>query len=590
MPASMGVASAPVASTVPARRAGWRIDPAWGVSGLLSAILIVLVVLPISVLVIGSFLSEPPRALRFDWSGLTLANYVAVLTEGGFASLLGTTLGVSTAGTIGAVVIGTSLAWLAVRTDVPGRRVLESVAILPMLVPPLVGAFAWDILGSPRSGLINVFLRSLSLPSLVSVYSYSGVAFVFAIYYAPYVFLFAGSALRNMDPALEEAAAMSGASRRTALIRVTLPLIAPAVLSAALLVFVLLVELFAIPAVLGEPGNLHFISVRIWELIGFAPPRVNQASALGVLMLFVTVTLVLIQHRIVSRRSYVTVAGKGLRPRPVGLGVMRWPLALAGFSYLLFVVLLPYGALLLIALRKNLFFTRLSAVFDPAQLSLDTFKTALADSVVQQSFTNSVLVSLGTVTIGIVLYFAVAYAVHRSLVPGRRLLNILAMLPIGIPGLIIGLGYLWSWISLPVGIYGTIWIIILAYVGQFSPQGVGAISTSLVQIHRELEESARLCGAGFFYRLRRVVVPLAWPGILSGTILLLVLSFRELATALFLYTTNTQVFSLTMFDFWARGSTNLVAVMALFQSLVLLIVIACGNLVRRGQERAPSGA
>jgi len=296
------------------------------------------------------------------------------------------------------------------------------------------------------------------------------------------------------------------------------------------------------------------------------------------------VTLVLLQHRMVARRSFVTVGGKGVRPNIVALGGARWPLATLGFAYLLFVVLLPYGALLLIALRKGLFFSTLAAVFDPAQLSLRQFGIALSDAVVQTSLVNSLLVALGTVLLGGVLYLTIAYIVHRTEVAGRRILDVIAILPIAIPGLIIGLGYLWSWISLPIGIYGTLWIIIFAYVSQFAPQGVRAISASLVQIHPELEESGRICGGSFLTTLRRVVIPLAWPGILAATILLLVLSFRELATALFLYTSNTQVFSVTMFDFWERGSTGLVAVMALVQSLILLVLVVAGQWVRRGGE------
>jgi iron(III) transport system permease protein len=194
------------------------------------------------------------------------------------------------------------------------------------------------------------------------------------------------------------------------------------------------------------------------------------------------------------------------------------------------------------------------------------------------------------VLVGCVLYFTIGYIVHRTRLRGRRILDILAILPIAIPGIIIGLGYLWSWITLPIGLYGTLWIIILAYVSQFAPQGVRAISTSLVQIHPELEESSRLSGAGFLYTLRRVVVPLAWPGILAAMILLLVLSFRELATALFLYTSNTQVFSLTMFDFWLRGSTGLVAVMALLQSVILLVLVIAGQRLRREPASAQSPA
>ncbi|HVM79845.1 MAG TPA: iron ABC transporter permease [Stellaceae bacterium] len=565
--------------TAPAEVASLR--PERLVSGGLLLLLGILVVLPVGVLVLGSLLSEPPRALHFDWSGLTLRNYVEVLTQGGFPGLLGTSVAAAVIGTAGATAIGAGLAWLAVRTDVPGRRLLETVSIMPMMVPPLVGAFAWDILASPRSGILNIALRAIDFPLRLDIYSFGGIGFVFAIYYAPYVFLFVAAALRNMDPSLEEAAALSGAGRWRVATSITLPLALPALLSAALLVFVLLIELFAIPAVLGEAGNIHFLSVRIWELIGFAPPKVNQASALGVLLLAVTVTLVLLQRRVLARRSFVTVAGKGLRPQRIALGRARWPLAILGFSYLLFVVLLPFAALLLIALRKSLFFSTLAQVFDPAQLSLKQFGVAFGDPVVQQALVNSLLVALGTVAIGGVLYFAVAYTVYRTQLPLRRVLDTVAMLPVAIPGLIIGLGYLWSWISLPIGIYGTLWIIILAYVSQFSPQGVRAIAGSLVQIDPELEESSRIGGAGFLQTIRRVVVPLAWPGILAAMVLLLVLSFRELATALFLYTSNTEVFSLIMFDLWQRGSTSLVAVLALIQCSLLLLLVIAGRLIRR---------
>ena len=551
-----------------------------GVAGLI-AFLFVLIVLPVGVLLVGSFLSEPPRALQFDWSGLTLQNYVVVLSDPSFGSLLVTTVGAALAGTLGSLAIGLGLAWLAIRTDVPGRRIIEAVAVMPMFVPPLVGAFAWDILASPRSGLINILLRALELPVTVNIYSFAGVSFVFSIYYAPYVYLFVASALRNMDASLEEASAMSGAGRAWTVFRITIPLIAPALLSSGLLVFVLLIELFSIPAVLGEPGGVHFVAVKIWELIGFAPPKVNQASALGVLLLVVTVTLVLLQNRILARRSFVTVAGKGLKPKPIALGTARWPLATVGFSYLILVVLLPYAALIFIALRKSLFYSTLTAALDYRQFSFDQFIAAYENPVIRQSLANSFVVSFTTVAFGSVLYFAVAYVVHRTRIPGRKALDMITVIPIAIPGIVIGLGYLWSWISLPIGLYGTLWIIILAYISQFAPQGVRSVSSSLMQIHPELEESSRMSGAGFLYTLRRVVVPLAWPGILASMTLLLVLSFRELATALFLYTSNTQVFSLTMFDYWQRSSTSLVAVMAIVQTVLLLIIVIIGQGIRR---------
>ena len=559
-------------------------------TGALLALLCVLIVLPVGILIMGSFLSEAPRALHFDWSGLTLGNYREVLLDTGFPPLLAVTVGVALAGTAGAGLIGVGLAWLAVRTDVPGRRVLDVVAVMPLFVPPLIGAFAWDILASPRAGILNITLRAMGSPVTFNIYSFAGIGFAYAIYYAPYVYLFVAAALRNMDATLEEAAAMSGAGRLKIFRQITLPLVAPALLASSLLVFVLLIELFAIPAVLGEPGNLHFISVRIWTLIGFTPPKVNQASALGVLMLVMTVALVLIQHRVLARRNFVTVAGKGQRVRPVPLGGARWPLAALGFGYLLMAVVLPTVALVYISLRRNVFFSTLKAILDPSQLSFEQFRVAFGDPVVVDTLWNSLRVSTCTMLVGVVLYFIVSYIVHRTRLPGRRALDLVTVLPVAIPGIIIGLGYLWSWISIPIGLYGTVWIIILAYVSQFAPQATRAIAGSLVQIHPELEESSRLSGAGFLTTLRLIVAPLARPGIISAMILLFVLSFRELATALFLYTSSTQLFSLAMFDFWQRGSTGLVAAMALVQSCILLVFVTLGQLVRRDRMDDPMTA
>jgi iron(III) transport system permease protein len=380
---------------------------------------------------------------------------------------------------------------------------------------------------------------------------------------------------------------MVGAGLLRTIVDITIPLILPAFWSAGLLVFVLLIEIFAIPAVLAEPGGIHVLSVRTWELVGFTPPKVNEASALGVLLLLITVTLVLLQNRVLAQRSFITVSGKGQRREPTSLGAWRWPLCALGFTYLVIAVLLPFLALLLIALRRNLFFANAKALFNPAQFSFGQFGVAFGDPVVRLSLANSLLVSCGTIMLGCTLYFAVAYAVHRTRLPGRRALDIISIMPVAIPGLIIGLGYLWSWITLPIGLYGTVWIIILAYISQFSPQGVRAIAASLVQIHPELEECSRLCGAGMLRTLRHVVIPLAWPGVLAAMILLLVLSFREFATALFLYTSATQVFSLTMFDVWERGSTNLVAAMALIQAGMLLSIVLVGQRFSRGATVAP---
>lgn len=546
---------------------------------LLLALMTVLIVVPVGILILGTFLSEPPRAMQIDWSGLTLANYAHLVADPNFLRYFGVTIGLAAAGTIGATLIGGLLAWLTTRSDLPAPRLLGVLAIMPMFVPPLVGAFAWEILGSPRSGIINIFGRELGIPQLMNIYSHGGIAFVFAIYYAPYVYLFLCGALKNMDASLEEASALCGAGRLRTTFKITLPLVLPNLISAALLVFVLLVELFAIPAVLGQPRGIEVISVYIWQLVNYLPPRVNEASAHGVVLLLVTTILVTIQYRVLNKRSFVVVGGKGRKASKVELGVFRYPLAILVVLYALFAVVLPYAALLIVAFRKNLFFSSMARMLDFGQYSLEQFNFVLSDPVVALSLRNSITLSLATMAFGAVIYFFVAYAIQRSRLPEGKLLDAIAIVPVAIPGMILSLGYLWLWISLPIGIYGTIWILLLAYIAQFSPQGVRSISGSLQQIHPELEESSRLSGASFLYTLRRVTLPLVWPGLLSAMTLILVLSFRELATALFLYNSATQVFSVTMFEFWSKGSTAAVAVLALIQSIVLLLILSAGRIM-----------
>jgi len=254
--------------------------------------------------------------------------------------------------------------------------------------------------------------------------------------------------------------------------------------------------------------------------------------------------------------------------------------------YFLLVVALPYLALIIVSFRNNIFFFSLAGLFDPSQFSLTQVETTLSDPVVALSLKNSLIVAISTVIIGTSLYFSIAYVVTKTRLRGRRALDFVAMLPLALPGMVIGLGYLWTWISVPIGVYGTIWVIVIAYISQFSPQAVRSISASLVQIHPELEESARVCGGGFLYTLRRVVAPLASPGVRSAAILLIIFSFREISTAIFLYTSDTQVFSVTMFDYWVQQTTGSVAVMTLLQSVVLLAVILIGERIGGGSRVA----
>ncbi|WP_432974727.1 ABC transporter permease [Dactylosporangium sp. CA-233914] len=555
------------------------------IPGTVLAVLMVLIVFPVGVLVLTSFFEKPPTALHFDFATFTFGNYVDVVGDTQFLRATATTLLSAGGGTIGAFLIGSTQAWLVVRTDLPGRRVLGVAAILPMFLSPLVGAFVWDLLGSPNTGIINLLLESVNLPRFFNIYNIPGIILVFSIYYSPYVYLFVSTAFRNMDPSFEEASLISGASMARTMWSVTLRLAWPALLSSCLMVFVLLIQLFSVPAVLGPPGGHTFLAVKIWDSVSIAPAQYGQGAAIGVFLLVMTAGLVAGQNRVMKGVNYTTVGGKSTQPRQMRLGWSK-PLWIAvGVLYVLIAVLLPYGTLLLTSFRRGLYYRTVGEMLDPESLGLYHYTKMFSDPGVQKSLMNTAWVGLGAIAVGLVIYFAVSYIVQRTKLPGRRWLDYLAVLPIAVPGLVMGLGYLWSWITLPVGVYGTLWILILAYVSLFAPQGVRMISSSFAQIHPELEESSRIAGASFFYTLRRVVAPLSRHALLAAGVLILILSVRELAIPLFLSNANTGVLAITLFNYWDRGAIGLVAALSVLQAVILLVLMTASEILERRRAR-----
>jgi iron(III) transport system permease protein len=323
-----------------------------------------------------------------------------------------------------------------------------------------------------------------------------GIIFVFGMYYAPYVYMFTASALRNMDPSLEEAAEISGAGPVRTLFTVTFPLILPAIISGMLLSFVVMLGIYGVPAVLGAPANIPVLTPYIFSLTSWSPPRYSTAAAVAMILMVVTGILVYAQQKVLSGRSFTTVAGKAFRPRSLNLGPWRFLTLGLAMIYLVIVVVLPTLALLVAAFRKFLFIRDITSLFDAKQYSLLHFERLFSNPATINSIINTMEVGVITALIGGVLSFAIGYTTVRSNAPGRKMIDLIATVPVAIPGLVIGVAYLWAWIGLPGGFYGTIWILALAFVARFIPDTVKALSTSFMQIHRELEEAAWICGRG----------------------------------------------------------------------------------------------
>ena len=564
------------------RRGALRTTLRWLWSAGLLVVLAFLVLYPVAMLLLGALTNTNPVVDGFGVFDLSFANFITVLGNPNVHVALANSLIACGGGTALAVIIGLTFSWVVVRTNTPGKRFIAAASMLPLFVPPLVAAVAWSVLASPKSGLLNTFLTSIGIDWRFNIYSMGGMIAIFGIYYAPYIYMFTASALRNMDPSLEEAAEVSGASALRTMFTVTFPLIAPAILSGMLLSFIVMLGIYGIPAVLGAPADLPVLTTYIFKLTNWSPPLYSTAASVAIILMVVTGFLVWLQHRIVSRRSYTTVAGKAFRPALLNLGPWRYLTLGLAVVYLFVVVVLPTAALTIAAFRKFMFIRTIESLFDERQYSLIHFERLFANPLALRSIYNTMEVGIITAIVGGLFAFAIGYTINRTNLPGRRSIDVISTLPVAIPGLVIGVAYLWAWIGLPGGLYGTIWILALAFVARFMPDTVKALSTSLMQIHRELEEAAWICGKGLLGTIRTIVLPLARPGVIAAMTLLFVLAIRELGSSLFLYTSNTMVMAVLLLDYYEGGNVGITGAFSLVQMVLLAVVIGIANLLSRG--------
>jgi iron(III) transport system permease protein len=550
-----GVLTAPAAE----RRTPWRVVRAERVLGIGVAAVVGLLVLPPLVAVVAASAG----------AGFAPLHRPDVL----FNTLL---LGVTT--TAAAVVSGGLLALALVR-GVPGRAMLERLVVMPLYLTPLLTAIGWSWLGSPRSGLLNLLLRdTLGLGLTINVVSPIGVIIVSTLATMPLPFLLISDALAGIDTSLLEAARVHGALPRTVLRRVTLPLLTPAALASALLVFVQAVGLFSVPAVLGMPAGFNVATTEIFRLLETYPPRLGDAAAWGLLLLGITALLTLAQSMLLGRRSFATIAGKAFRPSAKPPRARRLRAALA-WLYVALATALPLIALLWAAsvafVASDLRLTRFSARhFDYVLFAYP--KTWIAAG-------NSMLLGVLTATVVCVLGLAVSWVVLRTRQAGRGVLDQLSMVPLSMPAMVFALGLLWVYVRLPVPIYGTLAILLIAYVTHYLPFGVRSTSAALRQLHPELEEAARVAGATWLTTMRRVTVPLVKPTMTAAWALLFIMAMQEVSSSILLYSSSSIVLSVAVFDLWENGNPSDVAALGFVQLAASFVVV---GLVLRARQRS----
>ena len=544
----------------------------------LAAIVGVLVLYPIFFLLqaaldVGDPDVRPPTAYGFD-------NFVSMWHS---AAILGNTLAVSAAATAMAILFGFVTAWILSRTDVPFRRTLEQLMAVPYYVTPLLGALAWSMLGAPESGFINQVWRALGFhDALIDMVSPFGIAWAMALFEGSVAFFMIGAVMKSMDPSLEEASQVIGASRLRTMFFVTLPLVAPGVLGATVYVFAEMLGSFTAALVLGLPNRFYVITTAIYQLVSQYPPRLPLAAAMGVSLFVVMFVMMLIYRHIVTSRSFVTVTGKAFRPRRMDMGNWRYVLFGICAFYVLLSVVLPLATLIFASFQK------IAVAFPAASnWTLANYQTAATMNAVRSALTNSLLLGLATATIGTALVAMLCWIVYRSSLPGRGIIEYIAMFPQAVPRLVFAFGMMWAWLVIPLPIYGTIWILLIAYLTVFLPLGMRTISGVMLQLDKTLEESAQVCGAPWLYRLRTVTMPLLRPGLLACWLLLFIASVRELGASILLMGPHSKVITPAIVESWFATSTELTAAMALLQTVV--VAAAMGLFVTLTRQAATAG-
>ena len=536
------------------------------IAGALVAVIAGLLVLyPVAYLLqaalnVGDPEARPPTEYGFE-------NFAGLLN---YPQIILNTLTVSVAAAAMALVFGFLMAWILTRANVPGRRFFEQAMVVPYYLTPLLGALAWSLLGTPESGFLNQVYRALGGSDyLININSAYGIAWVMALFEGSVAFVMIGAVMKSMDPALEEASQVMGASRWRTMLRVTLPLVLPGVLGAAVFVFAEMLGSFAAALVLGLPDRYYVVTTAIYQLTQQYPPKIPLAAAMGTSLFVVMFVTLFIYRRIITAGSYVTITGKAFRPRVNDVGRLRWLLLSVCVFYLVCSVVLPLLTLLYASIQK------ISTAF-PAASNFTTkhFYKAFTMNAATTALGNSLWLGFWTATLGVTLMGLISWIIYRSRLPGSNIIEYIVMFPQSVPRLIFAFGMMWAWLIFPIPIYGTLWLLLIAYLTVFLPLGVRTISGVMLQIDKSLEECAQMCGAGWGYRIRTVTVPLLWPGLIAAWLLLFVASIRELGASILLMGPHSKVITPSIVESWFASSTELTAAMALIQTAVVAIAVS----------------
>lgn len=536
-----------------------------------------LVLIPLVALLYGSLRNAAP-GMPGEW---TLANWAA-LASPGIAGTFATTIGIGIAASVISAVVGTAIALIVHRTDFRGGRIVTALVSLSFFLPSFILAMAWIIIGSP-GGLINgIFEDVLGLEGWkVDVYTITGIIFVMVLHQIPFVYLAMAGPIIGMDATFEEAARAAGGSPFAVLRRVTLPLLSFSLTSSLVLSFVLSIEQFAIPALMGIPGHVTVLATQLYLLVRFPPPDYGLASAIGLALSALTGVAIWLQRRIARKGRLTVTTGKAGRLTTISLGRWRFAANLLCWGYLALALVIPIIILTYVSVLKYFTANPLEGAY-----TLRNYVFLFDSGATLRSFWNTLIVSgLGALG-GVVLAAFISYYTLRQRPPGYRTLDFTASLPFGMPGVVLGLGLLWAYAYLPLPIYGTLMILIIAFVTRFLAYATETIGGRLVQIDKSLEEAAWTAGATRIQGIGRILVPLAVPSLRGAYFLLFMAFFREISSAVLLYTASSNVLSTSIWSFFEQANWGLASSLSLTSMIVVLAFMYALMLVTGGRRPA----
>jgi len=539
----------------------------------LIAIVSFLTVCPISMLFLGSF-TEGWEAL----GNFTLQKYIKTYSDPAFAAIIKNT----TIFTIGSALLATALAlllaYLNTRTNIPFKSLFGILSIVPMMIPHILFAASWALLLNPSNGLINIFLKQFLgfAEAPLNIYTLEGMILVEALLDLPIAYLVISPAMSAFDVSLEESSRVCGASSLRTTLKVTLPVLRPAILAAITLVAVRSLASFAVPSVLGMPGRIYVMATHIYRLIatGFSPDY-GMAAAVGMSVLAISITLIFVYRSLTAEgEKYVTISSRGYRPTVINLKKAKYPLFIFVSLIACLLIVLPVVVLFYTSLVPYSMVPSAKAL---AAMNLKHWQAVIKDPISMLSLKNSIFLGILGASLGIILSVFVAYVIVKVRTTASGLLEAFSFLSFSFPGIVVGIGFMLFFVRTPL--YATIWALLIGYIATYLPYGIRPISSAFIQIHSHLEESSRVCGGSSFYTMRRIIIPLLTPGIVSGWILMATMFVRELSLSVVLSRPGTEVLAVQILRFAEDGLWGKLAALGIIMIFVSTVLVISASLI-----------